>query len=129
MTTDRDDTHELTSHASAAESILTELQLYGHRPFQDEPDPRPLPEPSAIGCAVADMFDALIAMTYTGIYRLGYNRLEDKTGAVAIGPVASFDESWMHDLSASLGHGLPSGWEGFAEVFTSSALSRDGSRA
>jgi hypothetical protein len=34
-----------------------------------------------------------------------------------------------HDLSASLGHDLPAGWQGFAEVFTASALSRDGSRA
>jgi hypothetical protein len=43
MTTDRDDTDELTSHGSATEHVLTELQLYGHRPFQDEPDPRPRP--------------------------------------------------------------------------------------
>jgi hypothetical protein len=41
--------------------VLTELQLYGHRPFQDEPDRRPLPEGNAIGGAVADIFDALIA--------------------------------------------------------------------
>jgi hypothetical protein len=32
-----------------------------HRPFQDEPDPRPLPEANAIGGAVADIFGALIA--------------------------------------------------------------------
>jgi hypothetical protein len=61
MTTDRDDTDELTSHASATEHVLAELQLHGHRPFQDEPDPRPLPEPTAVGGAVADMFDALVA--------------------------------------------------------------------
>jgi hypothetical protein len=41
--------------------LLSELQLYGHRPFQDEPDPRPLPEANAIGGAVADIFGALIA--------------------------------------------------------------------
>jgi hypothetical protein len=41
--------------------VLTELQLHGHRPFQDEPDPRPLPEARAIGGAVADIFDALIS--------------------------------------------------------------------
>jgi hypothetical protein len=29
--------------------------------FQDEPDPRPLPEARVIGGAVADIFDALIA--------------------------------------------------------------------
>jgi hypothetical protein len=61
MTTDRDDTDELPSHASATDHVLTELQLHGHRPFQDEPDPRPLPEPTTIGGAVADIFDALIA--------------------------------------------------------------------
>ena len=37
------------------------MQLYGHRPFQDEPDPRPLPEAEAIAGAVADIFDALVA--------------------------------------------------------------------
>ena len=38
-----------------------ELQLYGYRPFQDEPDPRPLPESPVVAGAVADLFDALIA--------------------------------------------------------------------
>jgi hypothetical protein len=38
-----------------------QLQLYGHHPFQDEPDPRPLPAPDAVGGAVADIFDALVA--------------------------------------------------------------------
>jgi hypothetical protein len=58
MTIDRDD----TPHASSPTAhVLAELQLYGWRPFQDEPDPRPLPEAPAIGGAVADIFDALIA--------------------------------------------------------------------
>src|SRR5262252_10138485 len=57
MTTDRDG----NPHSSSPTAhILTELQLYGWRPFQDEPDPRPLPEASAIGGAIADIFDALI---------------------------------------------------------------------
>ena len=47
--------------ASSTERVLSELQLYGYRPFHDEPDPRPLPQPSAITGAVADMFDALLA--------------------------------------------------------------------
>ena len=34
---------------------------YGYRPFQDEPDPRPLPEARTVANAVADIFDALIA--------------------------------------------------------------------
>ena len=55
MTTDHDDTASSpTGHA------ITELQLHGYRPFQDEPDPRPLPEVRLIAGAVADIFDALI---------------------------------------------------------------------
>ncbi len=46
---------------SSIASLLTELQLYGHRPFQDEPDPRPMPEERAIRTALADIFDALVA--------------------------------------------------------------------
>jgi hypothetical protein len=44
-----------------AAQVFTKLQLYGWRPFQDEPDPRPLPEALVIGGAVSDIFDALIA--------------------------------------------------------------------
>jgi hypothetical protein len=59
--TDRDAT-DFEPHGSLpTDHVLTELQLYGHRPFQDEPDPRPLPEGRLIGGAVADIFDALIA--------------------------------------------------------------------
>ncbi len=29
--------------ASPTDHLLQELQLYGYRPFADEPDPRPLP--------------------------------------------------------------------------------------
>ena len=41
--------------------VLHELQLYGYRPFCDEPDPRPLPHAQTIAGAVADIFDALVA--------------------------------------------------------------------
>src|ERR1700682_4619612 len=62
MPTDRDDTDfEPLRSSSPTDHVLAQLQLYGHRPFQDEPDPRPLPEANAIGGAVADIFDALIA--------------------------------------------------------------------
>jgi hypothetical protein len=62
MATDRDDPDFEPAHTlSSTDHLLTELQLYGHRPFQDEPDPRPLPEANAIVGAVADIFDALIA--------------------------------------------------------------------
>ena len=40
--------------------ILNELQLYGHRPYEDEPDPRPLPEGDRVAGAIADIFDALV---------------------------------------------------------------------
>ena len=46
---------------SATAAVLEELQLYGYRPFADEPDPRPLPEADALQGAIADIFDALAA--------------------------------------------------------------------
>ncbi len=46
---------------SSTASLPAELQLYGHRPFHDEPDPRPLPEDRAIRTALADIFDALVS--------------------------------------------------------------------
>jgi hypothetical protein len=54
---DREPHHAVSPTAS----VLTELQLYGHRPFQDEPDPRPLPEEHTVRTAIADIFDALVA--------------------------------------------------------------------
>ncbi|MCI4679053.1 DUF2493 domain-containing protein [Rhodoblastus acidophilus] len=48
-------------HSSPTEHVLQELQLYGFRPFSDEPDPRPLPEGNRVAGAIADIFDALIA--------------------------------------------------------------------
>lgn len=64
MTTEYEPTHRL----SPTGRVLEELQLYGHRPF-DEPDARPLPEAERIAGAVADIFDALIAT-------LGETRIE-----------------------------------------------------
>jgi hypothetical protein len=61
MTTDHDDSGHEPHAASPTDTILTELQLHGYRPFQDEPDPRPLPEARDVVGAVADIFDALIA--------------------------------------------------------------------
>lgn len=55
--------------ASPTDHVLTNLQLYGWHPFQDEPDPRPLPEGNIIAGAVTDIFDVLIAT-------LGDTRLE-----------------------------------------------------
>jgi hypothetical protein len=62
MATDRDNPDFEPMHTSSpTDRVLTELQLFGHRPFQEEPDPRPLPEANAIGGAVADIFDALVS--------------------------------------------------------------------
>jgi hypothetical protein len=61
MATDHDDTGFSRPHTSPTDLVLAELQLHGYRPFQDEPDQRPLPEGNAIAGAVADIFDALIA--------------------------------------------------------------------
>jgi len=61
MTTEFDDTGFEPPHASSpTDHVLSELQLYGFRPFQDEPDPRPLPEGNIVAGAIADIFDALI---------------------------------------------------------------------
>lgn len=46
--------------SSQTDHVLNELQLYGYRPFQDEPDPRPLPEGNQVAGAIADIFDALV---------------------------------------------------------------------
>src|SRR6516225_5345086 len=62
MTPDHDDLEFSSLHTSSqTDSVLTELQLHGHRPFQDEPDPRSLPEPNAIAGAIADIVDALVS--------------------------------------------------------------------
>jgi hypothetical protein len=55
------DTFEPHRQASPTEHVLTELQLFGYRPSEEELDPRPTPEDHVIEGAVADIFDALIA--------------------------------------------------------------------
>ena len=70
MTTEHNDAGYEPSHSSSpTDHVLAELQLYGYRPFQDDPDPRPLPDARTIAGAVADIFDALVAT-------LGDTRLE-----------------------------------------------------
>ncbi len=61
MTADHDSEIEPCHGSSPTGRVLHELQLYGYRPFCDEPDPRPLPEAQRIAVAVADIFDALVA--------------------------------------------------------------------
>ena len=41
----------IDNSSSPTAHVLTELQLHGYRPFQDEPDPRPPPEARLIGDA------------------------------------------------------------------------------
>jgi hypothetical protein len=58
-------------HASSPTAhLLQELTLYGHRPGQDEPDPRPLPEPEAARGQLQTVVETLDAM-------LSGTRLED----------------------------------------------------
>jgi hypothetical protein len=59
--TDHDDI-EPPHAASATDIVLNELQLFGYRPFDDQPDPRPVPQGRLIAGAVADIFDALVAI-------------------------------------------------------------------
>src|SRR3546814_4381807 len=54
------DDYEPHHSSSPTDHLLSELQLYGYRPFSDEPDPRPLPEGNHVAGAIADIFDALI---------------------------------------------------------------------
>lgn len=62
MNSGYDTTDYEPAHASSqTDHALDEIQLYGYRPFQDEPDPRPLPDGNAVAGAVADIFDAIVA--------------------------------------------------------------------
>src|SRR6202045_5441867 len=64
------DTDNEPHTASSTAHLLDELPLHGHRPGQDEPDPRPLPEPDAVRGQLDAMVEAFSAML-TG------TRLED----------------------------------------------------
>jgi len=64
-----DDAFEPRPASSPTDRFIYEMQIYGHRPFQDEPDPRPLPEEPVVQSALTAMFDALFEM-------LGDTRLE-----------------------------------------------------
>jgi hypothetical protein len=67
----RDNDTDAEFHAASATAhLLDELQLCGHRPGQDEPDPRPLPEPS-IACGQLNAAVEAMSAMLTG------TRLED----------------------------------------------------
>jgi hypothetical protein len=62
---------DVEPHASSSTGyLLDELALYGYRPGQDEPDPRPLPEAEMVRAALAGIVDAFAGM-------LADTRLED----------------------------------------------------
>ncbi|KQU86236.1 hypothetical protein ASD12_30785 [Mesorhizobium sp. Root102] len=69
LTLPLDDGYEPPHASSPTDRYIFEMQLYGHRPFQDEPDPRPLPEEPAVQSALTAIFDAFAEM-------LGDTRLE-----------------------------------------------------
>src|SRR5690606_1149020 len=53
------DNNEPEAPVSSTGHVLSELQLFGYHPFDDEPDPRPLPEGDRVAGAISDIFDAL----------------------------------------------------------------------
>ncbi|MEJ1967055.1 MAG: DUF2493 domain-containing protein [Rhizomicrobium sp.] len=57
--THSDDDYEPEHAASPTDEAIQHLQLFGHKPFYDEPDTRPTPDSDAIAGTVADIFDAL----------------------------------------------------------------------
>ena len=61
MTADHADDFESRDSSTPADRVLHELQIYGYRPFCDEPDPRPLPLAQTIAGTVAEIFDAFVA--------------------------------------------------------------------
>jgi hypothetical protein len=69
LTLPLDDASEPHHASSPADRFIYEMQIYGHRPFQDEPDPRPLPEEPVVQSSLTALFDALFEM-------LGDTRLE-----------------------------------------------------
>ena len=60
MSTEHDTDYEPQPPSSPIDHVLQELQLHGYRPFDDEPDPRPLPEGRVVVASIADIFDALV---------------------------------------------------------------------
>jgi len=64
-----DDTFEPDHASSPTDRVIYEMQVFGYRPFQDEPDPRPLPEEPVVQSALTAMFSAMFEM-------LGDTRLE-----------------------------------------------------
>ena len=69
--------------ASPMAHLLDAVQLHGYRPPDDEPDPRPLPDPHSAQGLLFDAFDALAAT-------LAGTRLEDDVPALLWSVVNAF---------------------------------------
>ncbi len=50
------------SHESSSSHLLDELPLYGYRPFDDEPDPRPLPSSDMVSAVLETAGDLLSSL-------------------------------------------------------------------
>lgn len=59
MTVPNDHPASASAEPGSTAYLLQEMQLFGYRPYEDEPDPRPLPDAWLAGGAIADMFDGL----------------------------------------------------------------------
>lgn len=59
MTVPNDHPASASAEPGSTAYLLQEMQLFGYRPYEDEPDPRPLPDARLAGGAIADMFDGL----------------------------------------------------------------------
>jgi hypothetical protein len=61
MTISLDEPDSQEPQPGSSAYLLQEMQLYGYRPYEDEPDHRPLPDDRITGGAIAEMFDALVS--------------------------------------------------------------------
>lgn len=57
-----DDAFEPVHASSPTGGVILELQMYGHRPHQDEPDPRPLPDEVVVRAGLAGIFETFAGM-------------------------------------------------------------------
>ena len=95
MTTEYDDTSFEPPHTSSpTDHVLTELQLYGYRPFQDEPDPRPMPDAQIVAGAVADIFDALAGRWVTPASNPTSKTCCGRRSTSSTAPSAGSNASW-----------------------------------
>ena len=83
------ETDALEPHHSTSSTahVLTELQLYGWRPYEDEPDPRPLPEGTRSPVPLPISSTPLFAT-------LGDTRLEPDLDELLWGAVNLFTARW-----------------------------------